>query len=53
MKYGRACPHGGHYGGKRRSSLTHVLPATTATSATHVPHHRAEKRSTADARADA
>lgn len=23
-KYGRACPHGGHYGGKRRSSITHA-----------------------------
>lgn len=21
-KYGPACPHGGHYGGKRRNSLT-------------------------------
>jgi hypothetical protein len=32
VRYGRACPHGGHYGGKRRNSLTHL--ATHAQSGT-------------------
>lgn len=54
-KYGRACPHGGHYGGKRRNSVTAVQTHAHKPSKEdhHAPAHRAEKRSIDDARADA
>ncbi len=58
-KYGRACPHGGHYGGKRRNSLTaaHTHAKNLAKESNveehHAPAHRAEKRSIDSARADA
>jgi hypothetical protein len=62
-KYGRACPHGGHYGGKRRNSLTsaqtHARKQTKDSkdpkdSKEHrTPAHKAKKRSIADANADA
>gem|GEM_PF-4754292 len=65
-KYGRACPHGGHNGGKRRNSLTsvqtHARKGTKASTESkeskdssehHPPAHKARKRSIADANADA
>lgn len=53
VKYGKACPHGGHYGGKRRNRSSAVPPATHAAKDHHQPAHRATKRTTADASADA
>ena len=67
-KYGRACPHGGHYGRKRRNSVTavqvHARKSAKESKVTkaskvskeehhHAPAHRAEKRSIDRARADA
>ncbi len=59
-KYGRACPHGGHYGGKRRNSVTsaqtHARKPTKESkdSMEHrTPAHKARKRSIADVNADA
>lgn len=53
-KYGKACPHGGHYGGKRRNSVSSVQPQTLLPK-DHggAAAHRARKRSTDDANADA
>ncbi len=59
-KYGPACPHGGHYGGKRRNSLTaahthvHKSPDEESDSKDHqAPGHRAENRTIDPTRADA
>jgi len=55
-KYGKACPHGGHYGGKRRNRAS-VTPADTHArkepTAPHAPAHKTKKRSIADVSADA
>jgi hypothetical protein len=57
-KYGRACPHGGHNGGKRRNSVTSAQtharkPAKDSGESHHPPAHRAKKRAIDRARADA
>jgi len=55
-KYGRACPHGGHFGGRRRNSVTAAQPNAQKPSKEeqhHAPAHRADKRLIDRARADA
>ena len=58
-KYGRACPHGGHYGGRRRNSVTAAQTHARQPSKEskeeqhHAPAHRADKRLIDRARADA
>lgn len=55
-KYGKACPHGGHYGGKRRNRAS-VTPTDTharkEAKAAQAPAHKSRKRSIADVSADA
>jgi hypothetical protein len=55
-KYGRACPHGGHVGGRRRNSVTAAQTNARKPSKEeqhHAPAHRADKRLIDRARADA
>ena len=60
-KYGKACPHGGHYGGKRRNRMsaiqthaqTHPIEEPDERKEHQAGAHKATKRSTAAARADA
>jgi hypothetical protein len=56
LKYGKACPHGGHYGGKRRNRMSAVQPLTHAGSDAkehREPAHKATKRASAKVKADA
>ena len=60
-KYGKACPHGGHYGGKRRNRMsavqthaqTHPIEEPDEHKEPPAGSHKAKKRATASDKADA